>query len=369
MMAWYTVENIDTEDTPALVVYADRVQKNIDVLKTFVDDINKLRPHIKTSKNPEVIRLMLAAGIVKFKCATIAEAEMLALAGAKDVLLAYQPTRVKALRFAKLQQRYPETTFACLIDNRETLARLSAVAQQSRQPVRVFIDLNVGMNRTGIAPGAEALELYHAAEQTAGITFTGLHAYDGHLHDAGLQVRTRKCDEAFAGVEKLRREIQRASGRDPCIVAGGTPTFPIHAKRPGVEASPGTFIYWDKGYQQILAEQPFLLAALVISRVISLPDKETLCVDLGHKSISSENPLDKRVYFLNAPDLEPVGHSEEHMVFRTKKDHAYRIGDVLYGVPHHICPTVALYDEVLVCRDGRFSERWPVTARKRKINV
>src|SRR5690606_9303810 len=175
--------------------------------------------------------------------------------------------------------------------------------------------------------GTGALQLYQEAAAAEGIIFTGLHAYDGHLHDSDLQVREKKCNDGFAGVEILRQEIARASGSDPLVVAGGTPTFPIHAKRPEVEASPGTFIYWDKGYAQLLPEQPFVFAAVVITRVISLPDDETVCVDLGHKSIGSENPIAKRVYFLNAPDLQPVGHSEEHLVLRAAKNHHYRVGD------------------------------------------
>src|SRR5690606_23162989 len=151
-MTWYTIENIDAVDTPALLVYGDRIQQNIDLAKTFVDDPAKLRPHIKTSKNPEVIKRMLASGINKFKCATIAEAEMLALAGAKDILLAYQPVGPKVKRFVKLQQTYTEATFACLIDNSATLSELAYLAEKSGQPIRVLIDLNIGMNRTGIVP-------------------------------------------------------------------------------------------------------------------------------------------------------------------------------------------------------------------------
>lgn len=368
-MDWYRIQNIEALDTPALVIYPDRVKKNLEILKTFVADVGSLRPHVKTSKSPDVIRLMMEAGITKFKCATIAEAEMLALYGAKDVLLAYQPVGPKAKRFCELQHKFRETVFSCLIDNSESLSRLSAMADHYGQPVRIMIDLNVGMNRTGIIPGKGALQLYHEAAGKEGIVFTGLHAYDGHLRDPDLAVRTRKCDEAFQAVDALRREIARDLGKNPLVVAGGTPTFLIHAKRSGIEASPGTFVFWDKGYEQNLPEQAFEFAALVVTRVISRPDDHTLCVDLGHKSIASENPLKQRVYFLNGPALEPIGHSEEHMVFRTEGNADYKVGDVLYGVPHHICPTVALYEHAAICHENTVEESWPITARKRKINI
>lgn len=368
-MEWYLIANVATLDTPALVVYPDRVQRNIALLKTFVSDPRQLRPHIKTNKCPQVISLMLEAGITKFKCATIAEAEMAAIEGAPDVLLAYQPTGPKARRFCELQRKFPKTLFSCLIDNQKSLSELSALATVYDLTIRVFIDLNVGMNRTGIAPGKEALQLYRDASGTQGIEMAGLHAYDGHLRDADFDLRKQKCDEAFGPVESLRQQIIQATTKNPIVVAGGTPTFPIHAKRKDVEASPGTFVFWDKGYQQTLAEQPFEWAALVVTRVISKPDDQTICLDLGHKSIAAENPITSRVYLLNAPTLEPIGHSEEHMVFRSKKNERYEIGDVLYGVPYHICPTVALYEEAAVCRDHQVADWWPIQSRKRKITI
>lgn len=368
-MDWYTINNADSLDTPALVIYPERVERNIALVKTFVSDMDHLRPHVKTSKCPQVVRLMLAAGITKFKCATIAEAEMLAVENAPDVLLAYQPTGPKAVRFCELQRKFPRTVFSCLIDNSGSLAELSAVASRYNMTLNVFIDLNIGMNRTGIAPGESALALYNEAIRTSGISIEGLHAYDGHLRDADLAERTRKCDDAFLPVTAMARQIQESTGKKPLIVAGGTPTFPIHAKRKDVQASPGTFIFWDKGYQQILSEQPFEFAALVVTRVISKPDEETVCLDLGHKSIASENPLGQRVFLLNAPGLQPIGHSEEHMVFRAGKGHPYQVGDVVYGVPYHICPTVALFEEAAICRNNTVSDSWPILARKRKITV
>jgi D-serine deaminase-like pyridoxal phosphate-dependent protein len=153
------------------------------------------------------------------------------------------------------------------------------------------------------------------------------------------------------------------------IVAGGTPTYSIHRKRKNIECSPGTFIYWDKGYEQILQEQHYLHAALVLTRIISIPSKGVICTDLGHKAIASENPLLNRVYLLNAPDLVPTGHSEEHMVFKTTSPEKYKVGDVFYGVPYHVCPTIALHDEAIVILNHKMTERWKNVSRKRKISI
>ncbi len=369
MKEWYPISNVSELDTPALVIYPDRVKENLRIVKSFINDVNRLRPHVKTNKCPDVVRMILDAGINKFKCATIAEAEMLATVNAGDVLLAYQPLGHKAQRFAELQKKFTATTFACLVDNQTSLRELAGIAKSENIKIRVFVDLNVGMNRTGVAPGKEAMAVVSDALSSEAMEFIGLHLYDGHLRDPDLAERKRKCDEAFKGVEDMKREVAGITGRDPAVVAGGTPTFPIHAKREDVEASPGTFIFWDKGYSSILTEQPYLFGALVATRVISVPTKNTLCLDLGHKSIASENVLEKRVYLLNGPELKPIGHSEEHMVFEAATAHHYRPGDVFYGVPHHICPTVALYDEAAVCRDNMIAETWPIVARKRKITV
>jgi D-serine deaminase-like pyridoxal phosphate-dependent protein len=128
-------------------------------------------------------------------------------------------------------------------------------------------------------------------------------------------------------------------------------------------------VYWDKGYLDLCPEQPFLPAALVMTRVISMPDSTKLCLDLGHKSIGAENELSRRVYFLNAPGLRPISQSEEHLVVDAGKSHAYKIGDILYGIPVHICPTVALYERIYTVEDHRISGEWKNMARDRKITI
>jgi D-serine deaminase-like pyridoxal phosphate-dependent protein len=355
MENWFEVENIAAVDSPGLLIYPDRVKENIRILKTFVGDVQRLRPHVKTNKSPDITRMLVQAGITKFKCATIAEAEMLAMNDANDVLLAHQPVGPKIKKFGELVKKYPAVRFSCIADNIDTLQALGNV--------NVYLDLNVGMNRTGIEP-EKALELYKEGQN-----IVGLHAYDGQLRDPDLEVRTRQCDEGFARVLKLQADIKKLFNKTLPIVAGGTPSFPIHAKRKDVECSPGTFIYWDKGYQSILKEQPFLLAALVVTRVVSIPTPDTICVDLGHKGIASENPIDKRVYFLNAEGLTPTGHSEEHLVLKTEGNHKFKPGDVLYGVPHHICPTVNLYDSPNVIENGKYVGNWETVSRKRKITI
>ncbi|MBS1530682.1 MAG: D-TA family PLP-dependent enzyme [Bacteroidetes bacterium] len=365
---WYLIEDIDKLDTPALVIYPERVKRNIALAIQMIGDVSRLRPHVKTHKCKEAAVLMLDASITKFKCATIAEAEMLGMCKAPDVLLAYQPVGPKLERFIKLINTYPHTLYSCLVDNIAAAKHISDGAVRTKLRVKVYIDLNVGQNRTGITP-AEAMELYIALQHLQGIEVEGLHAYDGHLHDADLAVRTQKCNAAFEQVARLKEDIEKKGYRTPVVIAGGSPTFPIHAKRENVECSPGTFVYWDRGYSLMCSEQAFLPAALVVSRVISLPDETKICLDVGHKSVSAENDISRRIYFINAPELKMVSQSEEHLVCEAGIGHHYKVGDVLYGMPYHVCPTIALYERAITIENNQISGEWMNVARDRKISI
>ena len=362
MSEWYRIFEEDALNTPGVVVYRDRIKANIDTLIGSIDDVNRLRPHIKTHKWLDVTRMLLDAGVRKFKCATLAEAEMLGAAGAPDVLLAHQPVGPKLQLLRELTQSFRNTAFSTLVDNRATAASLNVVfAAEPR--LAVFIDLNVGMDRTGIAPEA-AVPLCRHVAALPHLVVKGLHAYDGHLRDADYGVRQARCDETFARVVSLQKACEHIVAVPLTIVAGGTPTYSIHRHRMNVECSPGTFIYWDKGYEDVLGEQHYLYAALVVTRVASIPREGLVCVDLGHKAIASESGLDKRVSFLNAPGLEAISHSEEHLVLQITDGATYQAGDLLYGVPFHVCPTIALHDKVTVISNGHVVEQWSTTRHR-----
>ena len=361
---WFEIKNIDKLDSPALVVFPDRVKHNIQLAIDMIGDVNRLRPHIKTNKSKEVSQLMLDAGITKFKCATIAEAEMLAQCNAPDVLLAYQPLGPKLSRFISLIQKYPTTKFSCLTDNITAAEEQANLFSQNALSVSVFIDLNVGMNRTGILPGKNAIELFNHCKNLKGISVTGLHAYDGHIREIDFESKKQKCNQAFAGVEKLNEDLKL-----PVIIMGGSPAFSVHCKRENIECSPGTFVYWDKGYSDLCPEQKFLPAAVLVTRVISLPASGKICLDLGHKSVAAENEISKRVFFLNADGLKPTGQSEEHLVLETNEAHSYKTGEIFYGLPYHVCPTVALYERAFTVENGKITGEWKNVARDRKITV
>ena len=222
--------------------------------------------------------------------------------------------------------------------------------------------------KTGIAPDETAVALYNVCSKINGIHVVGLHGYDGHLRNPDLTIRKEECDTAFAKMKAVEAEILRGANVPKLtLISGGSPSFSIHAKRADVQCSPGTFIYWDKGYDDIFSEYDFKHAAVLVTRVISLPDATKICIDLGHKSVAAENPIDKRVFFLNAPELVPLSQSEEHLVLEAGVGHTYKVGDVLYGLPFHICPTVALFERVVTVENGNAVGEWRTIARDRKI--
>jgi len=355
---WFEINNINELDSPALVVFPERVKHNIQLAIDMIGDVDRLRPHIKTNKSPDVAKLMLEAGITKFKCATIAEAEMLAQCNAPDVLLAYQPLGPKLIK------KYSTTKFSCLTDNISAADEQASVFHSNDLTVAVFIDLNIGMNRTGISPGEKAIELARHCSSLKGISPIGLHAYDGHIRDVEFEVKKQKCDEAFGTVHKLNEKLKL-----PTIVMGGSPAFSVHCKRKDIECSPGTFVYWDKGYTDLCPEQKFLPAIVLVTRIISLPSANKICTDLGHKSVAAENEITRRVFFLNAEGLKPVGQSEEHLVLETSGDHSFKVGDIFYGLPYHVCPTVALYERVFTVENNKVTGYWRNTARDRIIDL
>ncbi|HEY6167563.1 MAG TPA: alanine racemase, partial [Verrucomicrobiae bacterium] len=204
---WYRLANEADVVSPSLLFYPDRIRENIRRMITMAGGAARLRPHMKTHKTPEVIRLQLDQGIRKFKSATIAEAEMTAAAGAEEVLLAYPPVGPNVARFVKLLQTFPKTRFATVADNEPMLRALSQAATAARLTFEILIDIDCGMHRTGIGPGPHVAELYHLLASLPGLKAGGLHAYDGHIHHHELAEREQAVEAAYAPVDALHAEL------------------------------------------------------------------------------------------------------------------------------------------------------------------
>jgi D-serine deaminase-like pyridoxal phosphate-dependent protein len=356
--------------SPSLLIYPQLVRRNIETMIAVARDPARLRPHIKTHKMAEIVRLAESLGIRKHKCATIAEAEMAAAAGATDVLVAYPLIGPNLKRFVHLVRAYRTTTFRATVDHPDSARALSDAAEVLVAPVPVLVDLDIGMGRTGIQPGEPAAELYALVHELPNLAADGLHAYDGHIHDTDLPTRRHNAQTGLASTLALRDRLLKQGLPVPRLVVGGTPTLPIHAELdlPGVECSPGTPVLYDNSYLTRYPDLPFTPAALLLTRVVSHPSPGRICLDLGYKAVASD-PVGPRARLPELDDARMLVHSEEHMVIETARADSLPIGTALLAIPTHVCPTVALHRRAYIIEDGQLVGQWDVTARDRVLGI
>ncbi|MCA1685073.1 MAG: D-TA family PLP-dependent enzyme, partial [Planctomycetia bacterium] len=314
MPSWFQVKNTDEFLSPSLIIDRGLLTANLRKMIEVARGADRLRPHVKTHKMPAVVRLAESLGIRKHKCATIAEAEMVAEAGGTDVLIAYPIVGPNVARLAKLIRHYPATVFRTIVDDPDACRSLSEGMSGLGRPLPVLIDLEVGMGRTGIAPGEKAEALHAVIDRLPNLVFDGLSAYDGHIHDFDPKERSARARPGIEQTLSLRDRLGKGSSV-PRLVLGGTPTFPIHAAldEPGVECSPGTCTLHDVSYATKYPDLPFTPAAALLTRVISRPRPGRICLDLGHKAVAAD-PAGPRVALPDIPDAVIGGQSEEHLV-------------------------------------------------------
>ena len=361
----YRIINEDAIATPALVVYRDIVDENIRRIGSILGGYKGLRPHIKTHKMSRIAEMQLAAGIRKFKCATLKEASLLINAGVTDILIAYPIVGNAVRRTIELKKEYPAVELKVIADDLNAVRALSKACVESGVSLGIMVDLNTGMDRTGTDSSETAVALSRSINELPAVTFEGLHAYDGHVSDPDAEVRRH---DAFTSIDKavhIRGEIEKLGIAVKTLIASGTPSFEFNDGVPGVdEVSPGAWIFWDRGYEEKMPNR-FQWAALILSSVISIPGPDLITIDAGSKAISPDTSAPS-FHGLNLPDGVRFGkRSEEHQVLRLPAGSpAFSVGDILYLVPRHICTTVNLYDDAcIIDGEGRFVETWPVDGR------
>ena len=375
--------------TPCLAVSPQAIHENFKAMIAIAGSADRLRPHVKTHKCPEIVKIATKLGIHRHKCATLAEAEMLA-GLTSDILIAYPLVGPNVQALARLVQRFPQVRFSTLVDCLDAADRLCEVFERSNLELDIFIDLNVGMNRTGIAPGSRALELAEKLSTSPSLKLVGLHVYDGHNHQPAAEQRMQAVNGLMSNVLGLLQELRTQAVYIDQLICGGTPTFPIFAKwyqeylspksnkslgKPdhhqlsqsnnlppvSIQFSPGTSVLSDFNYGRdfpdISGVQP---AAVLLTRIISKPAPGLVTVDLGRKAVAADQPAGKRCHFLDIPDAQELKHSEEHLVLQTSMADQLTIGQLLQVQPAHICPTVALHEQLVVIDKGQVSGFWPV---------
>ncbi len=363
---WYKIKNEAEVFTPSVLIYPDRIEENIRWMIKIAGDASRLRPHVKTHKIAEIIQLQVQQNITRFKCATLAEMEMTAVSGGTDILLAYPIIGPDIRKFFSLVINHPKAKFSVLVDNEKSVSELAKEAEIQQQKVNVFIDIDNGMHRTGIEP-EPAFKLAKSISNNPWLSLIGLHIYDGHIHDSNVQIREQQCNQDFEAVVQLVQRLKNNDIEIGELACGGTFTFPIHAKHKNRTLCPGTPVLWDAGYEKNIPDLKFLNAAVLAGRVISKPHSK-VCFDLGYKAMASEMPH-PRLKFLDIRVDIFENQSEEHLVISSPEAETLNPGDFVYTVPVHICPTMALQEQVYVVKNNQVVDTWEVVARKRIFKI
>ena len=363
--AQYQVKNEECIFTPALIYYKELIEENTRETIRIAGGTERLWPHVKSHKMKEMLKMQIDMGITRFKCATLPEVRMTAECGAKHILLAYPLIGPGIAAYTALTKEFPDTAFYALADNLEQLRLLDAETQKQNASLGFFVDVNMGMNRTGV----ETEKLYDfltAAKDLQTLTFSGLHCYDGHVHTTDLSARRT---EVSSMVEAISEQVDKLSASGitvPVIIAGGSPSFPCHAANPKVFLSPGTVFLWDAGYAESYPDLPYIPAAAVMTRVVSHPTDGMFTLDLGCKGIATD-PAGSRGTVIGLQNAEVAFQSEEHWTYRMLpgfENDRPAIGTVFYVIPTHICPTTNLYSEALIAEKGEITAHWTVDARR-----
>lgn len=371
-----------TIPSPALLFYKDRISHNIDQCIELVGGPSHLRPHIKTHKTRELVRMKMDRGILDFKAATLAEAEVLCSCGVREAVLAYPLVGPNIQLFFRLRAHYPDTRLQAIVDSLEAARELSAAAR-SQDRLELWLDLDVGMHRTGIDPSLAA-ELYLNLIDLPGLRPIGIHAYDGHNAQPHRGERLSAAKGVLTCLAQIMAELE-GHGQKPRLILGGSPNFDLFAELlrtrgwtsspggiPQIQLSPGTFVLQDQGYADLFPDQGFLPAAFLLTRVVSLNrERRTFTLDLGSKAIACDPPgVRGRIWGLEENQAIPLFQSEEHWVHEARNMPMPEIGDEFLVVPTHICPSVALYDRALVLDGkGRVKESWQIAARRRDLEI
>jgi D-serine deaminase-like pyridoxal phosphate-dependent protein len=356
--------------TPALVIYPEIVAANIErTLELLGGDANRWRVHIKTAKLGYTLRMLVERGVRNFKCATTLELLVACRSGAADVLLAYPVMGTNARRAREIAEEFPKVRISVLAENEEHL-------QQWRNGrTGIFLDINPGMNRTGIeqSDGDKMLAMTRAIAG-AGLEFRGLHYYDGQYGGLAEPQRTQAAHRGYDRLLGIVSDLERCGMRVPEVITSGTPTFPCSLSYAGFRGgnfmhrvSPGTVVYCDAtSLQELPSQYGYRPAALVMARVVSHPRAGIVTCDAGHKTVSADAGVPTCVV-VGHPELTPLSPSEEHLPLAMAEGATSpQVGDALFLLPRHICTTVNNFDDALLVRNGKVEGVEKVSARGRE---
>jgi D-serine deaminase-like pyridoxal phosphate-dependent protein len=353
-------------DTPALLLDLDAFERNLAALdRTLQGTSVRVRPHAKSHKCPEIAVRQIARGAVGVCCQKVSEAQALVRGGVKDVLIANEV--IGAPKLARLAELAWQARVGVCVDDSNNVNDLSEAASRAAVQLDVYVEVDVGARRCGVAPGEPVLHLAQAIARASSLRFAGLHAYHGAAqHLRTPQERRDAISQAVSAV-KATVELLRANGiAVPVVTGAGTGTYLLEAAS-GVynEIQPGSYVFMDADYARNLGDdgQPiheFEQSLFILATVMSHPVPERAVVDVGLKAHSVDSGMPGVV---GVPGAEYVRASDEHGVIALRGPGRIALGQKLRLIPGHCDPTVNLYDWLVCYRGERVEAIWPITAR------
>jgi len=344
-------------DTPALLIDLDAVERNINVMISFLSGKKlKLRPHFKSVKVPEIALMQLEAGAKGITCAKLSEAEVLADAGVTDILLANQiVTPLKLERLANLAGRVPRMAVA--VDTVNNVQELNDACAQADTSMHVFVELDVGLGRCGVRTYEEGLVVSKAVVDAPNLVFEGIQAYEGHLVlKPDIAVRKNGVEQLLSYVEGFKNHLENHGVPVNEVSGSGTGTHMLT----GIgdiytELQAGSYIYMDTRYAGL--GLPFEFAQYILSTVISKQPGVAI-LDVGLKSISTDNGAPLVVGFERCN----IKLSEEHCKLDDPEGRL-KVNDTAVFIPSHCCTTINLYDVAYGIRGGSVERIFEIKGR------
>ncbi len=353
-------------ETPVPIVDLDRLEANLERMASYTASHGlALRPHVKTHKTPWIAARQVALGAVGLTCATPREAEEMS-AVASDILVAYPP--VGSGRLRRLASLPPGVRLTVALDSAGAVQGLAAAARTAHRQVGVYVELDFGMRRVGVATAAEAIDLARLVQREPSLEFRGIAFYPGHIR-AGVDAQDEAIARLRADVVATREAFARAGIEVPVISGGSTPTAWRAHETGATEVRPGTYAFNDRTAAQIGSCDWDDCALTVLATVVSTAVPGQAVIDAGSKALGRE-PLraegDGFGVLMAHPDVVVKGLSEEHgLLDLSRTDWRPSVGEVVRVVPNHVCIVVHLNDRLIGVRGEVVERDWLVAARGR----
>ena len=363
---------VEEVDTPALVVDLDAMEANIaQMQRTVRANGIASRPHAKTHKTPAIARRQLETGSVGICVAKVGEAQALFDHGIEEILMTtINVTPCKINRAMHLRQQCP--TFIQATDTADNARDLSEAAAALGIEADVVVDVDPGGHRTGITPGAPALELAQLVDRLPNLRLRGILCYDGgSQHVKGFDARQAQTLERLAAAADTRGQMDRSGLNTEIFSGGGTGTYNIDHQTPGLtDVQVGSYVFMDAQYIGIGgADDPevysdFQPALTILATVVNAQYEGRATTDAGAKACTINRPW---AIVKGETGMSYTSGSDEFGTIRYEDDasRSYRAGEKLELIVSHCDPVVNLYDQMYAVRNGRVEAIWPIAARGR----